>query len=217
MSPLVVHSLPSSGRSLGGPVRHWTPKFESIVARLLCSSVTRTPFVTAASPSAGVVVFLAKPRTIDPVHRNLMLDYEVANNCVGHRLRGLHPGAALALHFDDVTLLAGELSWLTSSRSDFACRPKRRASRSKRNRRRGYRLVLIQIAYRVAAHRSGCSRCLPAVLRCIRTVGRVLCMLISRVGRIHRLLDAGLSPEHLRPNIVSILGLQLIQFVRTDP
>src|SRR5260370_38135414 len=36
-------------------------EFPPIVARLLCNSVTRTPFTTACSPSAGLAVPLPRP------------------------------------------------------------------------------------------------------------------------------------------------------------
>ncbi len=78
-----------------------------------------------------------------------MLGYEVADNRVGHRLRGLHARLAVTLHLDDVTLLAGE-GGRERIEIRLARRPKRRASRGELHRGRRDGLVLVELANRVA-------------------------------------------------------------------
>ena len=77
----------------------------SMVARLLCSTVTRTPFTSGFSVCIGRGGLLAEPCAIDAVDGYLVLGDEVPDDRIGHGLRVGDACAAVTLHLNDVPLL----------------------------------------------------------------------------------------------------------------
>ena len=61
----------------------------------------------------GIERGVAHAHAIDPVNRDLVIDHQIPDYCVGHILRpfnsNLSPSVGVALNLDDVTLLSGQL------------------------------------------------------------------------------------------------------------
>src|ERR1700722_16018411 len=134
-----------------------------------------------------------------------MLGDQVTDDRVGHRLRGLDAATAVALHLDDVSLLAAQLGGNVIQIS-FSLGPEDGAARSEGNGGRGDGLVLVEIAYRAIERGGAVAGVGGDPVGGVGAVARIHGVLVGGVGGTHGTVDAGLRARVYIADIGGVLG-----------
>jgi hypothetical protein len=160
---------------------------------------------------------ITHPQAINPVHRHMMVDYQVAYDRICHGLRSLYSCLAsrmrVALHFYDVALLSFQLrSNLIQGFLGFLIQ--RGLSRAEVKFCIGNLLVLVEIADRriqLVRLRAGL---LCQLLRLTSLRRSLQSLLICLVCRTLRLVDTSLRAGIDILDVIRVLGGELIQLIQ---